>query len=85
MKKIEAEFQNEETHSDSNMFALLAICHGDAKDDLMDKNGQPTWNTNKLASQLSSVESLSGKPKLLIIQACRGSKHTSNKSFEVDF
>ncbi len=72
MRKIEKEFLDENLHEDSNMFVLLAICHGDSEENLMDKDGHPAWNTNDLASELSAVESLAGKPKVLIIQACRG-------------
>lgn len=76
MNGIRKQFLKDEMHVESNMFVLLVICHGDSEENLLDKDQKKTWNTNQLASELSAVKSLHGKPKLLIIQACRGSEQS---------
>ena len=72
MDKIQAEFLRDEMHAHSNMFVLLVICHGLANGDLLDREQKPVWNTEDLQSKLSAVKSLQKRPKVLIIQACRG-------------
>ncbi len=75
MDRIKEDFLRADLHTDSNIFVLLVICHGDDEENLMDKDGNIGWNTMALASELSTVQSLRGKPKILIIQACRGSEY----------
>ncbi len=77
MEKIREDFLDEDMHTDSNMFVLLVICHGEDGEYLLDKDEKPAWNTNELATDLSAVRSLKGRPKLLIIQACRGGKYST--------
>ncbi len=75
MSKIKREIMGDAMHKDSNMFVLLIICHGDDKENLQDRDKNVAWNTDELALELSGVESLKKRPKLLIIQACRGSEY----------
>ena len=43
---------------------------------LQDFRGGNTWQIEDLVGDLSVVESLDGKPKILIIQACRGGQYS---------
>ena len=61
-----------ETHSDSNCFVLTIICHGDDKGHLMDKDKRKACDTEIFVGELSDVETLTGKPKIIVIQSCRG-------------
>ena len=62
------------THEDSNTFLLTIICHGNKHGHLLDKNRSKAWDTEDFVGDLSEVETLQGKPKILTIQCCRGSK-----------
>ena len=64
----------DETHVDCNSFLLTIICHGNDKGHLLDKNKKRAWITEDIVGDLSEVETLQGKPKILVVQACRGSK-----------
>ncbi len=76
MKTLRRELLDQETHRDAAMFLLTVIAHGNDADDLMDASEAPAWNTHEMAQELSSVETLRGKPKVLIIQACRGGEYS---------
>ena len=39
---------------------------------LFDFNGNAVWDIEQLISDLGEVPSLTGKPKILVMQACRG-------------
>ena len=69
----------EDTHKDSNCFALTVICHGNDKGHLLDRNKKRAWITEDIVGDLSEVDNLRGKPKLFVVQACRGSKHHAVK------
>ena len=62
----------EDTHKDSNCFALTIICHGNDKGHLLDKNKALAWHTELFVGELSDVDTLVGKPKIMVIQRCRG-------------
>ena len=62
----------EDTHKDSNCFALTIICHGNDKGHLLDKNKALAWHTELFVGELSDVDTLVGKPKIMVIQSCRG-------------
>ena len=65
----------EDTHKDSNCFALTIICHGNDKGHLLDKNKGLAWHTELFVGELDDVETLLGKPKIMVIQSCRGYKY----------
>ena len=65
----------EENHKDSNSLIITVLCHGNEHGDLLDKNKTLAWNVELFVQDLSSVPTLVGKPKILVIQSCRGSKY----------
>ena len=75
MRKVRKWIMNDDNHTDSNCFALTIICHGNDKGHLLDKNKTLAWMTELFVADLSDVETLVGKPKIITIQACRGRKY----------
>ena len=79
---------NEKTHENCSTFVFIIIAHGlednvcyDTDDKstgvvrkVLDVNGNVAWNMNTVEHQLNGVETLKGKPKLVIVEACRGRK-----------
>ena len=63
---------DEETHRESNCLVVTVICHGTESGLLLDRHRRKAWDTELLVGELSDVQTLVGKPKVLIIQACRG-------------
>ena len=51
-----------------------AICHGDKQGHLLDKNKIKAWDVEEFVGDLNAVETLTCKPKIIMIQDCRGSK-----------
>ena len=74
MRKLKRWIMDNKTHEDSNTFLLTIICHGNKHGHLLDKNRNKAWDTEDFVGDLSEVETLTGKPKVIIMQACRGSK-----------
>ena len=66
---------NEENHRDNNCLAFTIICHGNDKGHLLDKYKKKAWDTELFVGDLSVVKTLVGKPKIIVIQACRGSEY----------
>ena len=64
-----------ENHRDSNAIALAIFCHGNKKGDLFDVDEAKGWDTEMFLEELSEVETLKGKPKIFIINSCRGSNY----------
>ena len=74
MAVLEDEIRSNEKHENSNCFALAIICHGNNKGRLLDVEKRYAWDTEQLIGDLSRVDTLVGKPKILIFQCCRGGK-----------
>ena len=74
MRRLKRWMLKDETHIDCNSFLLTIICHGNDKGHLLDMNKKRAWITEDIVGDLSEVETLQEKPKLLVVQACRGSK-----------
>ncbi len=72
MLRLQRWLTDEETHRKSSCLVLTFIGHGDDRGWLTDADKGPAWNLESLVLQLSLVETLIGKPKLLVIQSCRG-------------
>ena len=66
---------SEETQKDNNCFMLVIICHTDVNGKkFLDKDRKECWHMDDMVCDLSEVETLSGKPKIMVIEGCRGSK-----------
>ena len=68
----------DEHHEDCNMFLMTILCHGNKHGHLLDKHKNKAWDTEEFVGDLSEVETLTGKPKVIIMQACRGSRYFHN-------
>ncbi len=55
------------------MFVVL-ICHGDERGSIIDVDRRKAFDLDDLVEGIDEVETLKGKPKIVISQACRGSK-----------
>ena len=75
MREIRAWIMKEENHRESNSLIVTVICHGNEHGDLLDKNKTLAWNVELFVQDLNLVSTLVGKPKILVIQSCRGSKY----------
>ena len=75
MSQLEDDILNNEKHKNSNCFAMAIICHGNNKGQLKDVNKRKAWDIEELIGDLSKVEALVGKSKILILQSCRGGLH----------
>ena len=73
MLDIKRNIMAEETHKDSNCVMITIICHGNKRGELLDKNLERAWGLEDFVSDLSAVPSLLNRPKLILVQACRGS------------
>ena len=81
MRKVKKWIMDDDNHAESNCFALTIICHGNDKGHLLDKNRRKAWDMELFVGELSDVETLIGKPKIITIQACRGRKYFSGRRF----
>ena len=74
MVKVKKFIMAEDKHKDNNCFALTVICHGNNRGHLLDRDKKKAWDIELFIGELSCVEELAGKPKILIVQSCRGCK-----------
>ena len=74
MSEVKEWLLDEENHSQSNCLILTVISHGTADECLTDLRKNRAWIIEDLISRLSKMDTLQGKPKVLVIQACRGGK-----------
>ena len=51
---------------------MVIICHGNNRGQLKDVNKHKAWDIEDLIGDISKVETLVGKPKIMILQCCRG-------------
>ena len=72
MRRLKKWITDENNHVDSNSFLLTVICEGNKLGHQLDKNRSKAWDTDLFIADLCEVETLAGKPKIMIIQACRG-------------
>ena len=77
MKDLRTWFETSATHNGKSMMILAVITHGDRQEWLYsaDKpNRIKGWHIQDLVYSLCTIKTLLGKPKVLFLQACRGSK-----------
>ena len=74
MRKLKKWIITDKNHEDCNSFLMTILCHGNKQGNLLDKNKNTAWYTEEFIGDLSEVETLTAKPKIILIQACRGSK-----------
>ncbi len=77
MKELRAWFEKSATHYGKSMMILTVITHGDRQEWLYsaDKpDRKKGWHIQELVYSLCNIETLQGRPKVLFLQACRGSK-----------
>ena len=54
-------------HIDCNCFSLNIMAHGDRDGWLMDRHGRKSWFIDQIVRDLGLVETLVGKPKLVLL------------------
>ena len=72
MRDIKRTIIADETHQQSNCVMITIICHGNRRGELLDKDKERGWGLEDFVSDLSAVKSLLTKPKIILVQACRG-------------
>ena len=64
----------EETNQNCNVLAVHIICHGSNSTDVLDVDKEKAFTMLELADDLERVDNLKNKPKILMLQKCRGEK-----------
>jgi len=59
----------------------VLIAHGRAGDIIISSDGKPSVTVSELVNRLDALEDMKGRPKVLIIESCRGGSR--NTGFEV--
>jgi hypothetical protein len=68
------------------MFFLVVIAHGDEGDILLSADRKKSVTVSEIIQKMDSMEDLRGRPKVLIVESCRGKSFNkglkvSNKQF----
>jgi hypothetical protein len=64
-----------------NIFVLVVIAHGQQGDIIESADGNRSVTVSEIIQKMDAMEDLRGRPKILIVEACRGGNY--NKGFEV--
>ena len=75
MRKLKKWITTDKNHEYCNSYLMTILCHGNKQGHLLDKNKSKVWDTEDFVGDLCEVETLTSKPKIILIQACRGSKN----------
>ena len=78
MAKIKKWILAEENHKDVNCLLTTVLCHGDEKGHLYATGLGRGWVIEDFVQDLSLVDNLLGKPKILVLQSCRGGMFNLN-------
>ena len=79
MRQFERWVLNSDAHRAANCLGLVFICQNVEQGWILDKNGNEAFTIEELASRLNGVETLTGKPKFIIIQQSGESKFAIHK------
>jgi hypothetical protein len=63
------------------MFVLVVIAHGDKGDIILSSDEKESVTVSELVNRLDALEDLRGRPKVLIVESCRG--ENENTGFKV--
>ena len=74
MWRIRAWITDVADHSRCNSFVMVVIAHGTESGKLLDVEQRAAFEINQLVEEVSAISSLNGKPKIFVIDACRGGK-----------
>ena len=66
---------------DYNMFVLVLVAHGQEGDVLISADEKASVKVSDLVNGLDALEDMKGRPKILIIDSCRG--EARNAGFRV--
>ena len=66
---------------DYNMFVLVLIAHGQEGDVIISADKTASVPVSDLVNRLDALEDMKGRPKILIIDSCRG--EARNAGFRV--
>ncbi len=66
---------------DFNSFVLVVIAHGSQGDMIMSADRKKSVTVSEIIQKMDAMEDLRGRPKVLIVEACRGRSY--NNGFEV--
>ena len=72
-------FTSCESHKYSNACAVYLLCETDQSGAILDKYGIPFFTLEEFCDDMCQVESLKGKPKLLMLQTCSGLSVQNNE------
>ncbi len=75
----------ETDHSKMDCFVCCILAHGEAGGRLISSDGKP-FTLSEITTSFSSsrCDTLSGKPKIFLIQACRGEEFQGGANYSVD-
>ena len=72
MAEVKKWIMTEENHKTANCFLATVIAHGDETGRLLAAKSNSGWMTEEFIQDLNLVNTLRGKPKMLVLQSCRG-------------
>ena len=72
MIRVKKWIMDKKNHEDSNCLLTTVIAHGNQMGRLASVGGDGGWVVEDFITELDEVETLTGKPKMLILQSCRG-------------
>ena len=75
MKQVKQSITKAKRHEKTNCFLVVLVCHGMEQGWLLDTNKNKAFTLEQFTADLSGVQTLVGKPKVLLIEAYGGSTY----------